>query len=413
MWIGVADVLRVGIGSVPNWVALGTLSDADVVRHATWVSVWGRWLGLLLVAVLLAYRSDAWFPGDVEYVCAPILLLLVNGLVHHRLRTRHEIGRLWLVALSLFDVALITSGVVIGDGFQSYAFLAYYPALAVFAVVFSSLRYSLAWVTVVAFIYAVTSALVGPGLDVDAGNESALVARLAVMYAIALGIGLIARFEKLRWQRAMAREQRLRQERIDLSQAIHDTTAQTAYMVNLGVQRAMELAGDADPELFEALDATLALTRSTMWEIRGPIDSGRFLEGRELGVVLSSHCATFEQIASIPARMKQSGSEPPLSWEVRAGLFSIAHNAMTNALRHARASAIEVDLCFETERTKLSVSDNGIGLPADYSERGLGVSGMHYEAESMGGHLLVDGLGATRGTTVTCIVPHVDEQRDA
>ena len=74
-----------------------------------------------------------------------------------------------------------------------------------------------------------------------------------------------------------------------------------------------------------------------MWELRRPIDVGEIFEGRELGRVLGSHCATFERITAVSAGMSQSGVEPPLSTEVRARLFSIAHNALTNAFLHARA----------------------------------------------------------------------------
>ena len=75
-----------------------------------------------------------------------------------------------------------------------------------------------------------------------------------------------------------------------------------------------------------------------MWELRRPIDVGEIFEGRELGRVLGSHSATFERITAVSAGMSQSGVEPPLSTEVRARLFSIAHNALTNAFLHARAS---------------------------------------------------------------------------
>ena len=57
----------------------------------------------------------------------------------------------------------------------------------------------------------------------------------------------------------MARERQAHQDRIDLSQAIHDTTAQTAYMIGLGIEGAMKLAGDSNPRLVERLEATAAL----------------------------------------------------------------------------------------------------------------------------------------------------------
>ena len=82
------------------------------------------------------------------------------------------------------------------------------------------------------------------------------------MYTIVLGISLISRFERIRWRTAVASERQLRRERIELSQTIHDTTAQTAYMIGLGVHRARNLAGESNQELKAALDATLELAMS-------------------------------------------------------------------------------------------------------------------------------------------------------
>ena len=152
--------------------------------------------------------------------------------------------------------------------------------------------------------------IVGSGLDLDAGNEKVLLARLALMHIMVLGISFITRFERIRWQTSVARERELRRERIELSQTIHDTIAQTAYMIGLGIHRARELADESNEEQVAALDATSALSRSAMWEVRGPIDAGLLLEGRQLGRVLLSHCATFERITGVPAGISQSGSTP-------------------------------------------------------------------------------------------------------
>ena len=260
--------------------------------------------------------------------------------------------------------------------------------------------------------YAVVCLSVGSGLDLAAGNEKVLLARLVMMYTIVLGIGFIARFERIRWRNSVARERELRRERIELSQTIHDTTAQTAYMIGLGIHRARELAGDSNEELAAALDATYALSNSAMWEVRGPIDAGHILEGRGLGRVLWSHCATFEKITGVPAGMSQSGTEPPLATETRTRLFSIAHNALTNALLHARPGRVQVALSFEAGRTTLSVSDDGVGLPDGYAALGRGFDGMTADAERMGGTLLVESVRGG-GTTITCLVPREAVPREA
>ena len=404
-------MLEAGIEAIQKWVTLGALSDPDVVRHAATVSVWGRWFVWLVGVFLLAYRPSFWYPGDIEFLSIPVLLGMVNGLVHLRLLTNRPVTWRWMLFLFATDIALTTVGIVLGGGLRSFIFLAYYPSLAVFAVVFSSHWPSLAWTTMVAVAYAVVCLMVGSGLDLDAGNEKVLMARLAIMYTLVLGISFITRFERIRWQTSVMRERELRRERIELSQTIHDTTAQTAYMIGLGIHRARELAGESNEDLVAALDATSALSRSAMWEVRGPIDAGNILEGRELGRVLWSHCATFERITGVHAEMSQSGTEPTLTTETRARLFSIAHNALTNAFLHARPGRVEVKLSFEADRIRLSVSDDGVGLPTDYAERGRGFNGMRSDAEQMGGALTVESGEGGGGTTISCVVPYVADQK--
>ena len=401
---GTLGLLRVAVGAIRQWVASGDLSDPDVVRYAATVYVWGRWFVWLVGVFLLAYRPGFWHPGDIEFLAIPVLVGVFNGLVHHRLLTNRPVTWRWMLLLSATDIALITFGIVIGGGFRSFVFLAYYPSLAVFAMVFSSRWLSLAWTTAAAVAYVVVCLRVGSGLDLDAGNEKPLLARLAVMYTIVLGVSLITRFERIRWRTSVSRERELQRQRIELSQSIHDTTAQTAYMIGLGIHRARKLAGDSNEDLVEVLDATSALSMTAIWEVRGPIDAGLLVGGRELGRVLWSHCATFEKTTGVPAGMSQWGTEPPLATETRTCLFSIAHNALTNALLHARAGSVEVRLSFESDQISLSVSDNGVGLPDGYAEGGWGFSGMTAAAEQIGGMLTVESAQGV-GTTITCIVP--------
>ena len=132
---------------------------------------------------------------------------------------------------------------------------------------------------------------------------------------------------------------------------------------------------------------------------------GPIFEGRELGKVLSSHASTFTTITSIPTAVEVSGVEPSLPAVTRGLLFSIAHNALTNAFRHSRADRVTIELSFEDDRIQLSVSDDGIGLPDDYEDRGHGFRSMRRDAVRMGGSLEAGPGEAGRGTTVTCVVP--------
>ncbi len=402
---------KADIGAIANRFSPAIWADPDVVPYAARVSVWGRWFVWFVSAIEIAYRPGFLYPDGWGFVLLMVPLTTLNGLVHFRLLTNRPVTWRWILLLSAMDIALTTASISIGPGFESFVFVAYYPALALFVLVFTSLWLGLAWTTMTVGAYALVIWTADSGLDVGAGDEKVLLGRLAAMYALVACVSLITRFERIRRQAAVERERQVQQERIQFSQEVHDTTAQTAYLISLGIHRTRELAGNSNQELVAALDETSELSRSAMWELRRPIDVGRIFEGRELGRVLWSHCATFERITAVPAKMLQSGTEPPLTTEVRARLFSIAHNALTNAFRHARPGSVEVRLSFEADHIRLSVSDDGVGLPDDYAERGRGFDGMRADAERMGGRLIVESGVGEGGTTIACVVPHEADQR--
>ena len=176
-------------------------------------------------------------------------------------------------------------------------------------------------------------------------------------------------------------------------------------MIGLGVEQAMELVDETQEDLKAKLRLVAELSRSAMWELRHPIDGGQIFRGEELGEVLEAHAATFTVITSVPAELVQRGREPPMSTIARSLLFSMAHNALTNVIRHADASGVVISLECDEAELRLSVSDDGIGLPEDYEARGHGFRNMRADAERMGGSLEVTSDVDGGGTTVTCVVP--------
>ena len=142
-----------------------------------------------------------------------------------------------------------------------------------------------------------------------------------------------------------------------------------------------------------------------MWELRRPIDVGHIFEGSDLGSVLWSHCATFERITGVPTRMSQSGIELQLTTDMSVRLFSIAHNALANAFMHASAGKVEVRLECDADQIRLSIVDDGVGLPDNYGDRGRGIKGMNADARRMDGILIVESPNGV-GTAITCVVPY-------
>ena len=87
-------------------------------------------------------------------------------------------------------------------------------------------------------------------------------------------------------------------------------------------------------------------------------------------------------------------------------LFDIAHNTLTNVLRGAQASRVEVVPNFQGDRLGLSVPDDGIGMPRDREGCGHGLRNMAAGAELMSGRLEVSPGAGGASTWVGCVGPY-------
>ena len=397
------------VGAERDDRAPGGLNDPSALLTTTKISVWGRWLVCAIVIGLLAYRPGFWFPEMIEYLAIPIALLIVNGAAHYQAIVNGRASRRWIGGLCTFDVALITFGVVVGGGFAGMSFLAFYPAIGYFAVVSSSPWLSGAWTIGVSIVYTLACVFAGEGIDMETGKEKQLAARIAAMLIVGLAIASLTRFERLRWQRANERERHLRERIVDISRSVHDSTAQTVSMINIGLYRARTQAESSSSELLATLESTAVLSQAAMWNLRGPIDAGQIVSDKQISRILRGHCAAFERITSLSTEFRLLGEEPTLSEETKGALFSIAHNALTNVSLHARASSVVVQLRFDNAAVELSIADDGVGLPPDFAERGSGFDNMCDEAERLNGELRVGSGAGKVGTTVICAIPSLAE----
>ena len=382
-------------------------TSPEDLLHSARVLLWVRWFGLTAAFVEIHYRVDYGSLSHILNTFYCLGFLAANGYVQYLIRRRGTVKPAWLLGLSALDLAAISFSTSLSGGFNS----PYFPCCTTSrwrcSPMFSPLPgYVLPWTTLVAVIYSVLSVAVEPGLDIAGKEEQHLFYRVVALYAVSAAVGIIAGLERESRRRGLERERELQRQRIEISQTIHDTTAQWAYMIGLGVEGAMELVDESQEELRAKLRLVADLSRSAMWELRHPIDGGQIFRGEELGEVLEAHAATFTVITSVPAEFVQHGTEPPLSMIDRSLLFSVAHNALTNVIRHAHAGRVVIGLDCDGEELRLSVRDDGAGLPPDYEARGHGFRNMRADAERMGGSLEVESDGDGGGTTVTCVVPY-------
>ena len=377
--------------------------NPEELRYAATVSIWLRWIFVTGALVEASYRVEYWSLSHILNSIYALGLMAPHAYVLRKMRADGKVDVRLLLALSAIDAAALAFTMSMSGGFDSRYFGMYYLAVALFALVFTSTHLVLLWTTMLAAIYVFLCLTVGDGIVFGQQEEKELFYRLLTLYSVAVSVNLITRFERTRRLAAAARERELNRQRIEMSQTIHDTTAQSAYTLGLGLEEAIEMA-DADPELVSKLEAMWEMSRSTMWALRHPIDGGPLFSDGRLSEVLEDHADTFTTITSIPAKLVLHGTEPQLSAITRSLLFSIAHNALTNALRHSGADTVTITLDFGSDGLRMSVFDDGSGLPEDYATHGYGFRNMRIDAERMGGRLEVESNGG--GTTVSCSVAY-------
>ena len=279
----VFGVIRMAAGRFSWHFDWGGQTSPEELLHAARVLLWVRWLGLIAALMEIHYRVDHGSLSHILNTFYCLGFLAVNGYVQWRIHRTRTVKPAWLLGLSALDLVVISFSTSISGGFNSPYFPVYYFAVAVFAYVFTSPRFVLPWTTLVAVIYSALSFTVEPTLDIAGKEEQHLFYRLLVLYAVAAVVSIIAGLERESRRKGLERERELQRQRIELSQTIHDTTAQWAYMIGLGVEQAMELADESQKALKAKLRLVAELSRSAMWELRHPIDGGQIFRGEELG----------------------------------------------------------------------------------------------------------------------------------
>ncbi|MFD4660255.1 sensor histidine kinase [Kitasatospora sp. NPDC058444] len=107
----------------------------------------------------------------------------------------------------------------------------------------------------------------------------------------------------------------------------------------------------------------------------------------------------------VSVRLRVNGNEAWASPEALDEVFLILREGVRNALRHARASVLLVNVEITPGELRASVEDDGCGLPQERpADAGVGLSSMRERAELLGGRLLVNGR-PSNGTRVDLSIP--------
>jgi two-component system sensor histidine kinase UhpB len=215
-----------------------------------------------------------------------------------------------------------------------------------------------------------------------------------------------ARLEERREMASLA-DQRVEEERRLIAHELHDEFGQSVTAIRSLALAIAAQAGERDP-------VSADTARLISDEAARLYDAMHSLIPRLAPLSLDSLglSATLENLVRDWQRRHGSVTidfehklPPDLGSSVALAVYRVVQEGLINALRHAQATRIRIVVDGTEERIRVSVSDDGIGLPADWARPGhFGLRGLTDRVAQLGGRFEV-GKQGPRGTQLAAEIP--------
>jgi two-component system sensor histidine kinase DesK len=188
-------------------------------------------------------------------------------------------------------------------------------------------------------------------------------------------------------------------ERLRFSRDLHDLLGHTLSVIVVKAEAARRLAPhDLDAAVSQVTDIE-SVGRQALTEIREAVTGYR--EGSLSADLDRARSAL--TAAGIEPVVRQSG--PPLEPATEALLGWVVREAVTNAVRHSGATGCTITVDGQSERVRLTVSDDGVGVHPDTvtATGGTGLKGLTERLAAVGGTL--EAGACAPGFRVTAVLP--------
>jgi signal transduction histidine kinase len=241
----------------------------------------------------------------------------------------------------------------------------------------------------------------GDDRDPFNADDERMLRTFAASAATAVALARSVESERLRTSLAAADAERLRWAR-----ELHDETLQGLGALRVLLSSALrredtDLHRRAMSEAIEQIEREIANLRALITELR-PAALDELGLGTAIEALLDRH---HEQGgAEIHAEIALAASEDArLGGELEMAVYRLVQEAMTNVVKHAKASNVSIDIAEAEGQLIVEVRDDGVGFDPSARLRGFGLTGMHERVSQVGGALTITSAG--EGTLISASVP--------
>jgi len=205
------------------------------------------------------------------------------------------------------------------------------------------------------------------------------------------------------------------EERTRIAREVHDELGQALTSCKLDASwLSHHLRRDQKDLLAKAaklateIDSTIQTVRRISTELRPGI-----LDYLGLVAALEWQAQEFQSRTGIRCHVSAHLHGPPLDPELTTAFFRIFQETLTNVIRHAEATDVDVQLKEESARIILEIKDNGRGISREEiaDPKSMGLLGMRERAALLGGDFRIQPLRGGRGTKACVAIPRQTRQR--
>lgn len=209
------------------------------------------------------------------------------------------------------------------------------------------------------------------------------------------------------------------EERKRIAREIHDGPAQSLANIVLRTEIAERMLIKQEFVMVqEELVDLKGQVRSGLEEIRKIIFNLRPMALDDLGLVptLRKFTQDFEEKTKIHTIFELIGKETRMPSAMEAAIYRLVQEAFTNALKHASASHVMLEINYQPQHISLVIQDNGVGFNSDLIEQDatrnahFGLVGMRERIELIEGRMDIDS-NPGRGTKIIIDIPTTAESR--
>ncbi len=183
-------------------------------------------------------------------------------------------------------------------------------------------------------------------------------------------------------------------ERQRIARELHDETGQTLTALGMGLRGISETIASNRDRAIQQASQLEKLAVEGVEELQRMVSGLHPPQLDDLGLLAAIrwYANDVSLHSGIPINVTNQGNKPIISPDVRAVVFRIAQEAITNVIRHANATKIDIRLDYTPENIYLRVEDNGQGFNTDVvlkkkpgKPTAWGLLGMSERASLVGG----------------------------